>query len=113
MWPLFIHCLNYTKHEVTREFLLPQKSILFRSKDKVMLQDVWARLIVPLFYIHIFFLGVNPPKFPGGSLETIMSPGQKEKDAILIKVGRFTIRVGFKTSPVCADRGRNASDKND
>lgn len=42
-----------------------------------------------------------------------MPPGQKGKDAILIKVGRFTIHIGFKTSPVCADRGRNASDKND
>jgi len=42
-----------------------------------------------------------------------MSPGQKGKDAILIKVGRFTIHIGFKTSPVCADRGRSTSDKND
>lgn len=42
-----------------------------------------------------------------------MSPGQKGKDPILIKVGRFTIHIGFKTSPVCRDQGRSTSDKND
>lgn len=69
--------------------------------------------VVPLLIYFFFSLRVSPKRSFVGSLEAIMSPGQKGKDAILIKVDRFTIHIGFKTSPVCADRGRSTGDKND
>lgn len=80
-----------------------------------LLENAWGSpfVFIYIFYIFFFFLEVSPKRSFVGSLKAIMSPGQKGKDAILIKVGRFTIHIGFKTSPVCADRGRSTSDKND